>query len=84
MKRTTTAGAVGAVAVGAALIALVATSIGGQAATPSGSPIAQASQPAATATQEPTADAGPDGDPVPDADAEPDADPDAGHASRLR
>ena len=55
MKRTTTAGAVGAVAVGAALIALVATSIGGQAATPSGSPVAQASQPAATATQEPTA-----------------------------
>src|SRR6188768_1982769 len=50
-----TAGAVGAMAVGAAIIALVATSIGGQAATPTGSPIAQASQPAATATQQPTA-----------------------------
>ena len=47
MKRTTTVGAVGAVAVSAAIIALVATSIGGQAATPTGSPIAQASQPAA-------------------------------------
>jgi Protein of unknown function (DUF3048) N-terminal domain/Protein of unknown function (DUF3048) C-terminal domain len=55
VKRTTTAGVVGAVAVGAALFALVATSIGGQAATPSGSPIAQATQPAATTTQQPTA-----------------------------
>lgn len=54
MKRTTTVGAVGAVAVSAAIIALVATSIGGQAATPSGSPIAQASQPVATATADPT------------------------------
>ena len=71
MKRTTTAGAVGAVAVGAALIALVATSIGGQAATPSGSPIAQASQPAATATPGADRHAGPDGDPVPDAHARP-------------
>jgi len=60
---------VGAVAVGAALIALVATSIGGQAATPSGSPIAQASQPAATTSQEPTAT------PVPTASASPTASP---------
>jgi hypothetical protein len=58
---------VGAVAVGAALIALVATSIGGQASTPSGSPIAQASQPAATATQQPTATAGPTATPSPTA-----------------
>ena len=65
MKRTTTAGAVGAVAVGAALIALVATSIAGQAASPSGSPIAQASQPTATATPQATATPSPTPTPSP-------------------
>ena len=45
----------GVVAVSAAIIALVSTSINGQAASPTGSPVAQASQPVASATAAPTA-----------------------------
>jgi len=54
VKRTATIGAIGAMAVGATIVALIGSSIVGQAATPTGSPIAQATQPAATSTPTPT------------------------------
>lgn len=54
LKRTMTAGAVGAIAVGVAVVVLIGSTIIGQAATPSASPIALVSQPAATPGPVPT------------------------------
>jgi hypothetical protein len=48
VKRRTTVGAIGVMAVGVAIVAMIGTSIVGQAATPTASPIAHASQPGAT------------------------------------
>jgi hypothetical protein len=55
------------VAVSAAVIALVANAVGGQAAVPTGSPIAHASVPVATSTPEPTASPAPSPTPLPTA-----------------
>jgi hypothetical protein len=75
VKRRTTVGAIGAMAVGVAVVAMIGTSIAGQAATPTASPIAQASQPGAptapastptsVATATPTPTAVPTPTPVP-------------------
>jgi hypothetical protein len=65
VKRRTTAGALGLIAASAAVIALVANAVGGQAAAPTGSPMAQASVPAASSTPAPTASPVPTPTPLP-------------------
>ena len=65
VKRRTTAGVVGVLAVAAAAIVLVGNAVGGRASTPSAPPIAQVSPPVATPTPTPTATPLPTAAPLP-------------------